>query len=173
MACTNLSEIDWKSSGDRSSGCGTSTVGRGLPGSSLVGSGGGGGGGGVFSITGSGGGGVGGDGVFVRSRVVVLRRLASCSARAAALGGSFLFLSIATTKSSGRPMTRRETGKSCYSQLRRASWVARRGPAAAVTGKSQRSKSFALVPVKEARARVRETKERRQGESHQCSIQCR
>lgn len=70
-------------------------VGSGLPDSTEVGNGWRGGVGGDGSTIGSGGGG-GGVGVFVRSRAEALRRLASCSARAAARAGSFLFLSMAT-----------------------------------------------------------------------------
>lgn len=78
---------------DRSSGCGSSTVGRVSPALIDVGSGGGGdgsGGGGVSSLTGS-----GTTGVWDRSREETLRRFASCSTRAEALAGSLLFLSMA------------------------------------------------------------------------------
>lgn len=76
-----------------------------------VGNGGGGGGGGVGSRTGSG----GGAGVDDGSRGVDCRLLAACSSRAAARGGSFLFLSMATREGRGRQAggdgVARETGR--------------------------------------------------------------
>lgn len=83
-----LSNMDWYSLADRSLGCGASTVGKGSPAWIELGSGGGGGGG-----AGSTGWGVAG--VSERSRGVMFRFLATCSTRAAALAGSFLFFSIA------------------------------------------------------------------------------
>lgn len=82
-ARTPLSPMDWKSLLARSS-CGSSTVGNGLPASTDRGKGGGRGSAGVGSWSSD------------RSRGVEFLRLASCSTRAAALAGSFLFLSMAT-----------------------------------------------------------------------------
>lgn len=79
----------------RSSGCASSTVGKGFPACIDRGRGGGGGGGGdgVGSLTT---GCTGVAGVIDRSRGVVLRRFAAFSTRAEALAGSFRFFSIAS-----------------------------------------------------------------------------
>jgi len=85
---TYLSGIVWNSFADKFSGCGSSTVGNGLPGAMLVGK--------RSSI---GGGGAVGVGVWVRcSGGVEVRFLLTASTRAAR-AGSFLFLSIAVTVS--------------------------------------------------------------------------
>lgn len=85
---------------ERSSGCGFSTVGSGLPACIDLGSGGssgtvGSGGAGVFCVAVDEGAGTDvEDGVGEDSEGVTARFLALCSIRAAALGGNFRFLSI-------------------------------------------------------------------------------
>jgi hypothetical protein len=107
--------MDWYSLDDRSSGCGSSTVGNGLPAWTDLGNGGGGGGGGSST-------GWGGAGVSDRSRGVECRRLATCSTRAAARAGSFLFLSISAATATRAPggETRLATQPDCE---RASDWV--------------------------------------------------